>query len=121
MNKQRYFDGEKVKREAISMDIRYGKLSHEELLELISDPSISAEFYGNGYNDKLPKEQWDDKYLEKLSYAVVSEAFNKDYLLYLEEVANSISSNKNNSKIIIGGIVLAVAVVVLVAVIASMS
>ena len=34
--------------------------------------------------------QWDEEYLEKLSYAVVSESFNKDYLLYLEEVADSV-------------------------------
>ena len=119
VDKQRYFDGSRVKRETIAQDIRYRRLSHEDLLIIISDSEISAAFYGQSYEDKIPKNQWDEKYLEKLSYAVVSEAFNKDYLLYLEEVANSVSAQKNNSKIVIGGVVLVVAVVALVVVTVS--
>lgn len=121
MNKQRYFDSGKVKREAIAMDIRYGRISHTDLMDIITDPDISAEFYGDKYEKKVSKEQWDEKYLEKLSYAVVSESFNRDYLLYLEEVANGISEKKNNSKVIIGAVVLVVAVVALIVVIVSMT
>lgn len=103
----------------IALDIRYRNLSHDDLLLIISDPEISAAFYGKTYEDKIPKNQWDEEYLEKLSYAVVSESFNKDYLLYLEEVADSVSAQKNNSKIVIGGVVLAVAVIAAVVVTVS--
>ncbi len=119
VDKQRYFDGNRVSREMIALDIRYRRLSHDDLLLLISDPKISAAFYGKSYEDKIPKDQWDEEYLEKLSYAVVSESFNKDYLLYLEEVADSVSAQKNNSKIVIGGVVLAAAVIALVVVTVS--
>lgn len=121
MNKQRYFDSGKVKREAIAMDIRYGRISHSDLIDIITDSDISAEFYGDKYEKKVPKEQWDEQYLEKLSYAVVSESFNKDYLLYLEEVANGVSEKKNSPKVIIGAVVLVVAVVALIVVIVSMT
>ena len=88
--------------------------NHPPFLALITDSDISAEFYGDKYEKKVPKEQWDEKYLEKLSYAVVSESFNKDYLLYLEEVANGVSEKKNSPKVIIGVVVLVVAVVALI-------
>ncbi len=119
VDKQRYFDGNRVKREIIVQDIRYRRLSHDDLLLVISDPEISAAFYGKFFEDKIPKNQWDEEYLEKLSYAVVSESFNKDYLLYLEEVAGSVSAQKNNSKIVIGGIVLTAAVIAVVVVTVS--
>jgi len=119
INKEKYFENGKLKRESIAMDIKYHRISHEDLLALIEDPDISREFYGDSYADKIPQEEWNEQYLDKLSYAVVSEAFNKDYLLYLEQVANVIGEKKINSKIIIGGIVLAVAVIVLVVVLVS--
>lgn len=119
VDKRKYFDGNRVNRAMIALDIRYRNLSHDDLLLIISDPEISAAFYGKTYEDKIPKNQWDEEYLEKLSYAVVSESFNKDYLLYLEEVADSVSAQKNNSKIVIGGVVLAVAVIAAVVVTVS--
>lgn len=119
INKEKYFENGKLKRESIAMDIKYHRISHEDLLALIEDPDISREFYGDSYADKIPQVEWNEQYLDKLSYAVVSEAFNKDYLLYLEQVANGIGEKKINSKIIIGVIVLAVAVIVLVVVLVS--
>lgn len=121
IDKHRYFDGNKIKRETIAMDIRYRRISHEDLMTIISDPKISADFYGNFYKDKIPKNQWDERYLEKLSYAVVSEGFNKDYLLYLEEVANTVSTQKNNTKIVVYGVMLVVAIVALIVVIVSLT
>ena len=87
-------------------------------MELVENPRgfIKKEFYGDTYADKIPQEQWDAQYLDKLSYAVVSESFNKDYLLYLEQVANGIGDKKGNTKLIMGGIVLIIAVVALIVV-----
>lgn len=118
---QRYFDGNHVKRENIAIDIRDQRLSHEELMSIIADPKISAEFYGDSYQDKVSKNQWDEKYLEKLSYAVISEGFNKDYLLYLEEVAGYVSGQKRNVKIATYIIIVVVAMTALMAVAASLS
>ena len=108
-DKQKYFDGERVCAEKIALDIRYRRISHNELMSLISDPKISAAFYEDSYKDKIPKSQWDEKYLEKLSYAVISESFNADYLLYLEEVAEFVTRNKekkNSNKIVLGTVVI---------------
>lgn len=116
INKEKYFENGKLKRESIAMDIKYHRISHEDLLSLISAPEISKEFYGDMYKNKVPREEWNEQYLDKLSYAVVSESFNKDYLLYLEQVANGIGEKKINTKIIVGGIVLAIAVVALIVV-----
>lgn len=119
VNREKYFENGKLKRESIAMDIKYRRISHEDLLTLIADPEISKEFYGDSYMDKIPREEWNEQYLDKLSYAVVSEGFNKDYLLYLEQVADGIGEKKSNSKVIIGGIVLAVAVIVLIVVLVN--
>lgn len=120
IDKQRYFDGKNVNRVAIAMDIKYRRISHDQVMEIVNDPDISSTFFEDSYKDKVPKNQWNEKYLDELSYAVVAESFNKDYLLYLEKVANSVSSKKNNYKIVIGGIVLTVAVVALVVVIGNL-
>lgn len=120
-NKQRYIDGDRVKSELIALDIRYRKISHDDIMSLISDPQISAAFYGEVYKDKVPESRWDEDYLEELSYAVISEGFNEDYLLYLEKVANTVAARKNHQKLVVGGVVLAVAVVAVVAVVASIA
>ena len=95
INKEKYFENGKLKRESIAMDIKYHRISHEDLLALIEDPDISREFYGDSYADKIPQVEWNEQYLDKLSYAVVSEAFNKDYLLYLEKVAKYVREKKS--------------------------
>lgn len=119
INKEKYFENGRLKRESIAMDIKYHRISHEDLISLISEPEISTEFYGDTYKDKVPRNEWDEKYLDKLSYAVVGESFNKDYLLYLEQVANGIEKEKSNTKIIIGGIILAVAVIAFIVVLVN--
>ena len=116
INKENYFENGKLKRESIAMDIKYHRISHDDLMALIKDPDIAKEFYGDSYADKIPPGEWNVQYLDKLSYAVVSEAFNKDYLLYLEQVANGVDKKKISYKIILVGVVLAVAVIVLIVV-----
>lgn len=119
MNKEKYFENGRLKRESIVMDIKCHRISHDDLMSLISDPEFSKEFCGDIYKDKVPREEWNEQYLDKLSYAVVGEGFNKDYLLYMEQVANGIGEKKINTKIIVGGVVLVIAVIVLIAVLAN--
>lgn len=120
MDKKRYFDNGKFLREDIASDIKYRRISHEDLLALIADPAVSGAFFGGGSPDRRPREQWDEHYLDKVSYEAVSESFNRDYLLYLEEVANEVAKKKRNRRLLAGGIVLAVAAaVVIITVLAS--
>ena len=114
MNKEKYFENGRLKRESIAMDIKYHRISHDDLMSLISDPDISKGFFGDTYKDKVPREEWNEQYLDQLSYAVVGESFNKDYLLYLEQVANSVGKKKIDVKIIVGGVVLVIAVLILI-------
>lgn len=83
-------DGE-VAREKISMDIKRRKLDRAGIERLCLDPDIQAAFFGAGYNDRRPQGEWNKDYLDRLSYAVVGECFNREYLLYLAEVAEYVS------------------------------
>lgn len=96
----------RVAREKIAMDVKYRNLNRTDLEHLAVNPDIQRAFIGDRYSDKVPKNQWTKDYLDELSYAVVGESFNKDYLLYLDEVAEYVSKKKNNGKIIAGAIIL---------------
>lgn len=95
INVQKYIVDGTVAREKIAMDIKYRSIKKNDIEILIKDPVIKKSFFGDGYADKISRNKWDKEYLEKLSYAVVSEAFNSEYLLYLDEVADKVS--KDNS------------------------
>ena len=90
-----------VQRDKIAMDIKYRKLKRHDIERLCRDTRISASFIGSGYNNKKPKRAWDKSYLDLLSYAVVAESFNRDYLLYLDEVADFVTSKPKIGKPVI--------------------
>ena len=96
MNTSRYIKGGTVDRERIALDVRDGRISHAELESLVSDPIISKAFFGVNYSNKRPQSEWNEDYLRRLSYAVVSDAFNADYLFYLEKVASAVRKNKTS-------------------------
>lgn len=88
---QKYTVGGMVAREKIAMDIKCRRLSRKDIEALAADSTVKAAFFGSGYTEKIPPSQWNREYLDKLSFAVASEAFNRDYLLYLNEVAEYLS------------------------------
>lgn len=114
---QRYITDGRVAREKIAMDIKYRILSRNDLENLVANPEIQRAFIGNKYSDKIPQSKWTKDYLEELSYAVVAESFNGEYLLYLDEVAEYISKKKGNEKIIVGIIILLLVIATLIFVI----
>lgn len=85
-----------VEREKIAMDIKYRVISTQDISDLVKNPLIKAAFFGNGYTDKKPQNSWDRDYVDKLSYAVVSEAFNETYLFYLNEVSEYVYKKEKN-------------------------
>ena len=93
-----YLDGEKVKRSQIALDIKRGVLSKEDVNALISDNRINSAFRGSENKEKKPEEEWNQQYLEELSYAVIAESFNADFLLYLCDVANYVNNGKASIK-----------------------
>ncbi len=86
-----YIENGAVRRDKIAMDIKYGRLDRAAIESLCDNPQIKAAFFGTNYADKKPRGLWNKEYLDLLSYAVVAESFNRDYLLHLNEVAEYVA------------------------------
>ena len=102
----------KVDRAKIAMDIKYQELKRDEIEMLLKDPRIKDSFIGTGYNDKKPQSEWSKDYLNILSYAAVAESFNRDYLLYLDSVADYVIKIKQKKILIAGSILILIVVVI---------
>ena len=98
----------------VKIDYEKGLLGHSDADVLLNDKRITAAFFGNGYSEKTDKASWDKEYLDKLSYAVVAEAFNKDYLSYLYQVSDYVNGRKRGKKILIISSVLIMAIAILI-------
>lgn len=109
MNNNYIVNGE-VARDKIAMDIKYRKLDKTGIEQLCRDPKITTAFRGTGYADKRPKREWNKDYLGRLSYAVVGESFNRDYLLYLDEVADFVSK-ATFRKVIVAGVIIVLVII----------
>ena len=120
---QKYIENGTVIQTKIAMDINYSKIGSEDLPAVLNDPVVKASFFGDGYKKKFSREQWTEKYLNQLSCAAVAECFNPEYLYYLNEVAEYVrgKKGKTNSKLLMGAIVIAMAVVALVLVVSSLN
>lgn len=94
----KYIVDGRVQRESIAMDIKNGKLSQSELDEILADETIRAAYIGSDFTDEIPQTQWNHEYLKKLSFAVVSEAFNHSYLSYLFKVSSYVHEKENTGK-----------------------
>lgn len=90
----KYIQEGRVMRDRIVTNIIMGEIDESDILELDKDDRISKAYFGNEKFERADKNEWDRKYLDKLSLASVSESFNKEYLLHLNEVARFVSKNK---------------------------
>lgn len=105
-----YIVNGKVARDKIASDIKDRKLDRNGIEELCNDPIVENAFWGSNYNDKRPKREWNKDYLSRLSYAVIGESFNRDYLLYLDEVAEFVSK-ATFRKVIVGGVTIMLVII----------
>ena len=96
MNK--YIVDGKVARDKIAMDIRYRRITRTDLERLVADPVIQAAFIGTTYEGKKSQSEWNETYLDLVSYAVVAMSFNSDYLLYLDAVAEHVAKAAQHAK-----------------------
>jgi hypothetical protein len=107
MNNEYVINGE-VQRDRIALDIKYRRIGGAEIESLCNNLQINSSFIGSVYNDKKPKQYWSKKYLDLLLCAVVAESFNRDYLLYLDEVADFVSKAKYKKVIKCGVVIILV-------------
>ena len=109
-NLEDYFDDGHISRMKVASDIKSRKLTREDLEKMITEPEVKSVFIGNRFNNTVKKEEWTKEYLEKLSNMAIGESFNKEYLFYLDEVAQYVNSKKNSNIVLV--IVLIVATLV---------
>ncbi len=83
----RYIVDGSVKRDRIVSDIKRGRISQKDIIELNQNKEIEAAYFGKTNLEKIDKRLWNVSYLDELSLAAVSETFCVEYLLYLNEVA----------------------------------
>ncbi len=105
-----YIENGEVTRDKIAMDIKYRKITRDAIEQLCADQCIKDAFIGSSFPDKKPKKDWNKEYLGRLSYAVVGESFNRDYLLYLDEVADFVSRAKFK-KVVIAGVIIVLVII----------
>lgn len=87
MENTRYIDNGKVKRDRIVADIKRGRINKDDVRKLVNEKDIQKAFFGDGFNKKTNQSDWNSEYLDELALVSVSEAFNKEYLLFLADVA----------------------------------
>lgn len=103
-----------VKRDRIVSDIKRGRISKSDIIELCHNPDIKSAYFGETNLKKIDRNLWNETYLDEISLAAVSEIFCEEYLLYLNDVAQYVTAKSNkkgqNNKIIkgivIGGIII---------------
>ncbi len=106
----KYIVNDKVEFSKIAMDIKYRKITKDDIEKICSNQQIKSAFFGDECEFRCPKTEWNKEYLDRLSYAVETEKFNKDYLLYLDEVADFVSKS-TFKKVKIKGIVFVVVLI----------
>lgn len=103
-----------VSRSEIVNDIKNGILEKKDIEELVNRATVTEAFIGLSYPNKVGKDQWTEKYLEKLVLTAVAESFNEDYLYYLYEVAKFVRDNAKKKKAYLSAVALASGLVVVV-------
>ena len=97
---ENYVTGNKLSRAGVSIDVKNRKLLAEDIKKLlheidraVADGKLENPYIGKVYAEKLGKESWNERHLDKLvAVASSSECFNEDYLLYLAEVTKYVKS-----------------------------
>ena len=88
----------KVQRSKIALDVADLTLSRHDIIRLCYMPEVKYAFIGQSYSKKEPQEKWNKEYLDKLVCASAAESFNKDYLLYLNDVAEYVMNSKKKKR-----------------------
>lgn len=96
MQIDKYIDCGIVQTGKIANDVRYKKLSHKDILDILNDTRVRAAFIGTNLNHKKTSNEWNEEYLDELFGMASMTCFNEDYLLFLEEVSRYVSQKQRN-------------------------
>jgi len=111
-------DNGRLDRGRIAFDIIHRKIDRNAIEELVKYPEVISSFVDMGISYREPQNKWNKEYLNKLFDLSAIECFNRDFLLYLDEVAEYVnkSSSKKSSvkKGILGLIVIAVIIIIII-------
>ena len=99
-----------VDRSKIAIDIKYRVISRPEIEQLVLDKRIQSAFLNKTYDKKISKKEWNKSYLNVLTCVAIAECFNRDYLLYLDEVADFVKKAKFK-RIIIGSVIVVLVII----------
>lgn len=105
-----YIVNGKVARNRIAIDIKRRIISRSDIEKLVSDKRIRSAFLNETYNKKVPKKEWTKLYLNELTNVAIAECFNRDYLLYLDEVADFVTKAKFK-KIVLGTVIVVLVII----------
>lgn len=96
MQIDKYIDCGIVQTGKIANDVRYKKLSHKEILDILNDTRVRAAFIGTNLNHKKTANEWNEEYLDELFGMASMTCFNEDYLLFLEEVSRYVGQKQRS-------------------------
>ena len=116
----RYIVDGSLKRDRIVSDVKRGRISKNEIIELDQNKEIKAAYFGNTNLEKVNRNLWNESYLDELSLAAVSETFCREYLLYLNEVAQYVMAkdkekecdNKILKEVLVGALIVLLIILV---------
>ena len=95
-----YLDNGTISRSKIAIDVKYCRLTKEDLNTLINDETVKSVFIGSKFKPEVNQEEWTKDYLDELSCMAIGEIFNEEYLFHLCEVAEYVNQSKEKNKVI---------------------
>lgn len=102
-----YLDNGTISRSKIAIDVKYRKLTKQDLNTLINDEDVKSVFIGSKFIPEVNQKQWTKEYLDELSYMAIGESFNEEYLFHLCEVAEHVNQMKEKNKLIVIAVIVA--------------
>ena len=93
----KYIDDGLVLTSHIAYDVRFGRLSHQDIIEILKDERVKKAFIGTHLEQKRPQSEWSKEYLVELLGMSSMTCFNEDYLFFLEKVAKYVNNHKLRS------------------------
>lgn len=94
----------------VAADIKNRKLTGTDVARLADEPIVQQDFFGDLEPLKQPRRKWNNKYLDELCMATAFKCFNREYLLYLDEVAEYVTKARGWKRLFIGVLIAITAV-----------
>lgn len=111
----KYMMGDNISLYDIVLDIKRRELTGSDIEKLADEPIVQESFFGKLEPLRRPQDQWNEKYVDELCKATALKCFNREYLLYLDEVAEYVSKEAPKKRFFTFLLIAAVAIAAVVA------